>query len=186
MRAILIIIFIVSNFTTMFSQETELFKMVNQYRVANRLKPIVWSDELNVISVEQLGKVIEKDSLFHSKKNVYECVTKGINIAGLTKTREEFNVFCIKYFKTEYNPNDPNIDLIRLMNMYIIYKFHISPPHKGILLRSDVTKGSAQSINIEDFIFQVACPTFKGATTVCQTVISDNYMTKFYGIVNLK
>jgi uncharacterized protein YkwD len=170
----------------LYATETELFKLLNIYRAANKAKPIVWSETINNISAEQLNVMVEFDSLFHSGKNTYECVTRGFNIASRFETKDEFNAFCIKYFKTPYDPYDPNINLKKLMNMYIMFSFHKSPKHKAILLRTDVTIGSAQSINVEDFEFVVTCRKIPGVTTTCQTLLTDNYKTKYFGIVNLR
>jgi uncharacterized protein YkwD len=170
-----------------FSQDKELFDLVNQYRKVNGVSVVKWDDELAELSISQNKAVVEKDSLFHSHKNTYENVCKGVNIPSTMDDEVKFKEFCKKYFKYDYKFNSKidSVELKKICKMYIVFVWHNSPSHKKNMLRTDVKIGSVNSYISDTYSVNSNTFTINGVTQSSK-IVPSNYEIQFYATLNLK
>ena len=166
-----IIVFV---FTTIFSFGQNLdslqFFYINQYRIKNGKKPLIWSDKLAVESTEQANNMIKKDSCFHSYKGWYyeNCVynkrdgslndvTASTFVKNSVVIKQEvrtdlgvksFKIFIKKYFNLSYEQvmEDPNLYFV----VYEIFMFVADEYHKKNYLQN--TKYGSTKIIIKDVV----------------------------------
>jgi len=140
----LLVLFLLITVST-FGQDSLLFDYVNEYRVANGVVPLVYDSELHIISKVNTINMFLNDSLMHSGTNTYECVTRQFTLASTQSDLDSFNKFLGDYYGDSYSAplggtDDPSI--IDYALLYIVYSWHSSPPHRGVLLSKDVSVGS--------------------------------------------
>ena len=185
MKKNLIILFVFLSFIFK-GQDTLLFNYLNQYRINNGKAAIQWSDKLMVTSFKQTEAIVKKDSLFHSKTNTIECLTKGYNLVATESDKTKFIAFLKKNFKMNYN--DPVITrnengVIKYVLLYIIYKLDADSAHKALILDNKIKFGSS-AIMFKDIKFKSNKIVINGETKEYKNFI-DHYEVKYFSTINL-
>lgn len=137
---ILLISLITSAFGQNLTQDKELFKYVNQYRVKNGVKSLVWSDKLYKTSVNQTNFMLQKNSVFHTYKCPY-----AENCATLSSSLffdDKFKHFIKQYFNVDYKDVKDEKTLRTNTMLYIVYMWHNSIGHRTNMLDPEMIIGS--------------------------------------------
>ena len=136
-----ILIFISS---VLFGQNLDLltFDYVNQYRVKNNKKVLVWSNDLYASSIKQSDNMVINDSIYHSHGYTYsENVGYGKNTSF--SFDDGYKNFIKEYFNLSYD------DVLKNINIYcvtdVVYRWSISNGHNKIML-SDKKYGAIHVI----------------------------------------
>jgi hypothetical protein len=173
---------------TLFSvaQDKELFNYINQYRVGNGLDEIKWDNKLSELSITQNKKIVDSDSLFHSRKNTYENLVKSEGIPHDLKLESKFKKFCKKYFNYDYSfkKDVKTEELHKICKMYIVFMWDNSKNHRDNLLRDEIVKGSVDSYISSDFEVVSNTITIGGVTKTFSNTPS-HYKIKFYATLNM-
>lgn len=185
-KLILITTFIILNLF-LEAQNGKLFNYLNQYRSANGKESVEWSEKLNKISENQTQLMYENDSVFHSGKNVYECILKGINLTPTFSDKSDFALFLKKNFGIEYkdpaeSENTNNVEEYLLY--YTIYLWDKEPLHKSIMLADNVKDGSI-NIFIKSIKYKSNKVFINGRVMEHKKIIS-HYDCIWYSTLNLK
>lgn len=107
------------------------FSYINQYRLKNDKKPLMWSDELYRTSTKHSNDMIINDSMYHSHGYTYsENVTYSKN-SGLLVT-DGYKVFMKKYYNLSCE------DVLKDLNIFCatitVYNWSMSKNHNNIML----------------------------------------------------
>lgn len=107
------------------------FNYVNQYRVKNNKKMLIWSNDLYVTSIKQSDNMVMNDSIYHSHGYTYsENVAYGKNSSF--SFDENYKNFIKKYFNLSYDDVLNNINVYCATN--IVYRWSVSNGHNKIML----------------------------------------------------
>ena len=116
----------------LFSQDLDslTFSYINQYRVMNNKKVLIWSDDLYKTCIKHSNDMITNDTVYHSNGFYSENVGYGKN-SGFLVT-DSYKIFIKKYFNLTHE------DVLKDFNIFCatqtVYGWYISKSHNKIML----------------------------------------------------
>ena len=163
MKIIITILFLFS-FIYSEAQDRELFKYINDYRLANDLKELVWSNDMLTIAGKVCGAISDTDSLQHSGTNTYEVALMGNSLPNTPEDKTKFNNFTKLYFNIEYNNIEglTHEELVTFNKMFMLYLWSVSDIHRKIILDKRVKTGACDSQIKGAFIYIDNCIEIQG------------------------
>ena len=128
---ITIITIFISPFLFSQSLDSLTFDYINQYRIKNDKKPLLWSNELYKNCIKHSNNMVLNDSVYHSHD--YTCsenVAYGKN-GGFLIT-DDYKIFIKKYYNL--SSDDVLKDVSIFWTTQVVYGWYISKGHDKIML----------------------------------------------------
>lgn len=181
-----LIIILLFNSLTLFSQDIEFLDLINDYRIKNGVSKLTWDNSGEYLTAEHTKDIFMKDSLFHSNTGVssFENVLYCGSIAGTSIQYNKFRKFVKLYYDYDYDSeNIIEKDIEKIIKMYIIFGYHESVLHRKNLLNKKVKKVSV-SYEYSNLEFESAKVKFQNKDFNYDKLVSF-YRIKLYSTMRL-
>jgi uncharacterized protein YkwD len=153
------------------AQDVELMSYINKYRIHYNKPILSWSKNMADIAKDQTSVIISQDSLSHSHS------------APEIANKDMFSEFLKTTFNIDYVEPKNDIDVNKMVKLYIIYMFDKSPKHKAILLGD--YKYIGFGLVIKDIKYKPNTVTI-GGKTITLKKFTEHYEVKFYSVFDFK
>jgi len=164
------------------AQDVELMSYINKYRIHYNKPILSWSKNMADIAKDQTSVIISQDSLSHSHL-APEITTMGTTLPATQANKDMFSEFLKTTFNIDYVEPKNDIDVNKMVKLYIIYMFDKSPKHKAILLGD--YKYIGFGLVIKDIKYKPNTVTI-GGKTITLKKFTEHYEVKFYSVFDFK